>query len=110
VGAEPVPRHEHSRWFAYPREFDHGGHYLESTVDSPGLGPQARDDAPRLLQEWLVDIPGLVYDAIAIRPISAEYHGLRFGLVVEKGHGTDWVELYPDRLGFHEPWDGHYDT
>jgi hypothetical protein len=25
------------------------------------------------------------------------------------GH-VDWVELYPDRLGFHEPWDGLYDT
>jgi hypothetical protein len=24
-------------------------------------------------------------------------------------HGV-WVELYPDRLGFHEPWDGFYDT
>jgi hypothetical protein len=22
----------------------------------------------------------------------------------------DWAELYPDRLGFHEPWDGLYDT
>jgi formate hydrogenlyase regulatory protein HycA len=101
---------EYSRWFAYLHEFDHGGHYLESTVDSPGLGPQARDDAPRLLQEWLVDIPGLVYGTIAIRPFSVEYHGLRFGLVIEKGHGTDWVELYPDGLGFHEPWDGEYDT
>ena len=25
------------------------------------------------------------------------------------GH-TDWAELYPDRLGFAEPWDGTYDT
>jgi hypothetical protein len=25
-------------------------------------------------------------------------------------HGTDWAELYPDRLGFHGPWDGHHDT
>lgn len=99
-----------SRWFAYLHEFDHDGPYVESTVDSPGPGPQARDEAIRLLREWLVGIPGLVYGAIAIRPFSAEHLGLKFGLVIEEGHGTDWAELYPDRLGFHEPWDGEYDT
>ncbi len=101
---------EYSRWFAYLHEFDHDGRYLESTVESPGLGPQGRDEAVRLLQEWLVGVPGLAYGDIVIRPFSAEYLGLSFGLVIEDGHGTDWAELYPDRLGFHEPWDGEYDT
>ncbi len=37
-----------------------------------------------------------------------------FGLVIEQ-HGEDetednWAELYPNGLGFHEPWDGLYDT
>ena len=37
-----------------------------------------------------------------------------FGLIDESGdragdgRHVDWVELYPDRLGFHEPWDGTY--
>jgi formate hydrogenlyase regulatory protein HycA len=62
---------EYSRWFAYLHEFDHGGRYLESTVESPGLGPQARDEAMRLLRGWLAGIPGLAYGDIAIRPRSA---------------------------------------
>lgn len=101
---------EYSRWFAYLHEFDHDGRYLESTVESPGLGPQARDESMRLLREWLAGIPGLAYGDIAIRPFSAEYLGLDFGLVVEDGHGKDWAELHPDRLGFSEPWNGEYDT
>lgn len=103
-------RREYSRWFAYLHEFDDDGRYLESRVESSGLGPQGRDEAVRLLQEWLAGVPGLAYGDIAIRPFSAEYLGLSFGLAIEDGHGTDWVELYPDRLGFHEPWDGEYDT
>lgn len=55
-------------------------------------------------------MPARVYGDIAIRPFSAEYLGVNFGLVVEDGHGTDWAELYPDRLGFSAPWDGQYDT
>ncbi len=38
------------------------------------------------------------------------HDGILFGLVIEDGHGRDWVELYPDRLGFYDPWDGNYDT
>jgi hypothetical protein len=47
---------------------------------------------------------------------QTEYDGILFGLIDESGddpelgHGGDWVELYPDRLGFHSPWDGEYDT
>jgi hypothetical protein len=39
-----------------------------------------------------------------------------FGLVDESGDRAgdgghiDWVELYPDRLGFCDPWDGYYST
>ena len=38
------------------------------------------------------------------------YHAITFGLIIEDGHGVDWAELYPDRLGFRAPWDGSYDT
>ncbi|WP_433200616.1 hypothetical protein ACQP00_29090 [Dactylosporangium sp. CS-047395] len=39
-----------------------------------------------------------------------------FGLIDEttddphEGHGAPRAELYPQRLGFHEPWNGEYDT
>jgi formate hydrogenlyase regulatory protein HycA len=98
------------RWFAYLHEFDPEGRYLESTVKSPGIGEAARQEARRLLQEWLEGIPGRVYGDIAIQPFRFEHDGILFGLVIEDGHGRDWVELYPDRLGFYEPWDGKYDT
>jgi formate hydrogenlyase regulatory protein HycA len=98
------------RWYAYLHEFDHEGNYLESTVESPGIGEEARQAARLLLKEWIAGIPGLTYADIAIRPFQFEHDAITFGLVIEYDHGTDWAELYPDRLGFHGPWDGRYDT
>jgi hypothetical protein len=50
-------------------------------------------------------------DYAATEPFrSCSSHAITFGLIIEDGHGTDWAELYPDRLGFHSPWDGSYDT
>src|SRR5215471_14001140 len=98
------------RWYAYLHEFDHEGNYLESTVESPGIGEDARRPAMRLLEEWMTGIPGLAYGDIAIRPFHFEHDTITFGLIIEDGHGMDWAELYPDRLGFHAPWDGSYDT
>ena len=97
-------------WLAYLHEFDHEGAYLESTVECPGLGEAGRQAALRLLQEWLEGIPGLSYGDIAIQSFRYEHDGILFGLVIEDGHGMDWAELYPDSLGFHDPWDGDYDT
>ena len=97
-------------WFAYLHEFGQDGGYLESTVECPGIGEAGRQAALRLLQEWLEGIPGLAYGDIAIQPFQHEHDGILFGLVIEDGHGADWAELYPDRLGFHDPWDGNYDT
>ncbi|MEV0893805.1 hypothetical protein [Promicromonospora sp. NPDC050262] len=59
-------------------------------------------------------LPGLEYADIAIRPFQVEFDQVSFGLVIEQ-HGDDetednWAELYPDQLGFSEPWDGIYDT
>jgi hypothetical protein len=98
------------RNYAYLHEFDHEGNYLESTVESPGNGEEARQAAMLLLEEWIAGLPGLAYSDIAIRPFQFEQDAITFGLIIEDGHGTDWVELYPDRLGFHAPWDGSYDT
>ena len=98
------------RWYAYLHEFDREGNYLESTVESPGNGEGARQAPMRLLEEWIAGIPGVMYGDIAIRPFQFEHDAITFGLIIEDGHGRDWVELYPDRLGFHAPWDGSYDT
>ena len=98
------------RWYVYLHEFDHEGNYLESTVESPGIGEDGRRAARLLLEEWIAGIPGRTYGDIAIRPFQFEHDAITSGLIVEDGHGTDWAELHPDRLGFHAPWDGYYDT
>ena len=98
------------RCFAYLHVFDHEGNYLESTVDSPGTGEDGCRAATQLFEERMAGIPGLTYGDIAIRPFRFEYHAVTFGLIIEDGHGVDWAELYPDRLGFRAPWDGSYDT
>ena len=39
------------------------------------------------------------------------YDGVTFGLIDESGPDRgSWAELYPDRLGFTDPWDGTYST
>jgi hypothetical protein len=98
------------RCYAYLHEFDHEGNHLESTVESSGSGEEAGRAATLLLEQWVAGLPGVAYSDIAIRPFQFEHDAITFGLIVEDGHGTDWVELYPDRLGFHAPWDGSYDT
>jgi hypothetical protein len=99
-------------WYAYAylHEFDHNGAHLESTVECAGTGMAGHHGAVELLREWLAAVPGLAYGDIAIQPFRHEHDGILFGLLTEDGHGTDWAELYPDRLGFYDPWDGNYDT
>jgi formate hydrogenlyase regulatory protein HycA len=98
------------RCYTYLHAFDGEGNYLESTVESPGTGGDGCRAATQLLEEWMAGIPGLTYGDIAIRPFRFEHDGITFGLIIEDGHGVDWAELYPDRLGFHAPWDGSCDT
>ena len=48
---------------------------------------------------------------IAIRPFSLTYDGVTFGLIDESSPGRgSRAELYPDRFGFSDPWDGTYST
>ncbi|AGL19761.1 hypothetical protein L083_6251 [Actinoplanes sp. N902-109] len=46
-----------------------------------------------------------------MQPFHVLYDGVTFALVdqsdAERG---DWCELYPDQLGFSQPWDGTYST
>ncbi|MBL7258800.1 hypothetical protein [Paractinoplanes lichenicola] len=68
------------------------------------------------LDTLLADLPGKVYGDIAVELFETHHDGILFGLVDESGDRAgdgvhvDWAELYPDRLGFHAPWDGLYDT
>ncbi len=71
--------------------------------------------AERKLEGMLAGLPGREYGSIAIRPFQLTVDGVVFGLVTEC-HGEDedgehdWAELYPDGLGFGDPWDGECST
>jgi formate hydrogenlyase regulatory protein HycA len=102
---------DHSRrCYVYLHKFDLKGNHLDSLVETPGHGAGTSQAATLLLENWVAGLPGFAYSDIAIRPFQFKHDEITFGLIVEDGHGTDWAELYPDRLGFREPWDGSYDT
>jgi hypothetical protein len=111
---------EDKRWYAYLHHFDVDGTYLCSDIELVGINVEGQAEviarAQALLAEWLSQLDDLVYDDIAVSLFQTHYDGILFGLVDEsdddpdRGHGGDWVELYPDQLGFSEPWDGEYDT
>jgi hypothetical protein len=74
------------------------------------------ESAERVLSGWLADIGPLTFCDLAIRPFRVDFDDVVFGLIDEsdddpdEGHGGPWAELYPQQLGFHEPWDGECDT
>ena len=117
---------DHKLLFAVLHTFDDDGHHLDSDIwcagtwreqirlqgSAPGNAPVTRMDAR--LTQLLDALPERRYTDIAIRPFEVVFDGVLFGLVVEQHDENetedDWAELYPDRLGFHEPWNGSYDT
>ncbi|MEU2182582.1 hypothetical protein [Streptomyces thermolilacinus] len=117
---------EHQRLYAVLHRFDPDGRHMGSDIWSAGTyaeqlrRPHAEDSvsarARARLAELLDGLPGREYGDIAIRPFRLVVDGVVFGLVAEReddieGGGEDeWVELYPDQLGFSAPWDGVYDT
>jgi formate hydrogenlyase regulatory protein HycA len=61
--------------------------------------------------ELLDSLPGREFGDIAIRPFERYFEGVQFALVDESEPDRgDRAELYPDRLGFHVPWNGRYST
>jgi hypothetical protein len=109
---------QHQRWYAVLHRFDREGGHVGSDIWFAGVaadGLQVRERADEVLAGWLAAIGQVSYEDIAIKPFQVLFDGV-FGLVDEsdddpdEGHGGDWAELYPNRLGFHEPWDGDYDT
>jgi hypothetical protein len=119
-GWQPGVAREEMRWYAYLHHFDEDGTYLWSDIELAGINVEGQARvvarAEALLGEWLSQLDDLVYGDIAVGLFQTHYDGVLFGLVDESGddldvgHGGDWAELYPDRLGFHEPWNGEYDT
>jgi hypothetical protein len=122
-GYQPGMSRDDLRWYAYLHHFDQDGTYLCSDIEFAGINVEGQAEvvarAQAVLAEWLSQLDDLVYGDIAVSLFQTEYDDIVFGLVDEsdgpdddpdEGHGGDWVELYPDRLGFHEPWDGEYDT
>lgn len=104
--------------------FDSQGRHLHSDIWCAGTWaeqqrrPHGNDSvrarARTRLAQLLDRLPRLTYGDIAIRPFQLTMDGVIFGLIPERHAESegedDWAELYPDRLGFSAPWDGHYDT
>ncbi|GAB6938740.1 hypothetical protein JCM11754A_22670 [Isoptericola variabilis] len=119
-------RQDRQRMFVVLHRFDDDGHHTGSDVWGAGTArdeerlrgtpdsPLARSEAR--LDELLDALPGRRFGDIAIRPFEVFVDGVRFGLVLETHDENnpdgppDWAELYPDRLGFGEPWDGFPQT
>ncbi|WP_336216444.1 hypothetical protein [Nonomuraea sp. LPB2021202275-12-8] len=101
------------RWYAVLHTFDATGHYLGSRIERTGTDADRRasvDTAQDLLNQWLNALPGRRFGDIAVRPFRREFDDVLFGLVIETFEGDEHAELYPDNIGFYEPWDGSYDT
>jgi hypothetical protein len=104
----------HQRHYSVLHLFDHDGRYQSTDLWYAGTGegePVKRAFAR--LQEQVDALPGRRYGDIAIGLFEAdlEVDDLWFELVDESSEERgDWAELYPNRWGFHPPWDGGYDT
>lgn len=110
---------QQQRMYAVLHRFDDGGHHVGSDVWFAGVradGHAVVERAEQVLSGWLSDIGPVTFCDIAIRPFRVDFDDVVFGLMdesnddPEEGHGGPWAEFYPQRLGFHEPWDGEYDT
>jgi hypothetical protein len=111
----PDPARERVRWYAYLHLFDAGGNHSTSEISLIGVAPYLRGDLGEQAAARLASLLGQLEDAepgsIAIRPFTLTYDGVTFGLIDESGPDRgSRAELYPDRLGFSDPWDGTYST
>ncbi|MFC4062754.1 hypothetical protein ACFOWE_31055 [Planomonospora corallina] len=105
-------RFSHTYWYAVLHTFDVNGHHLGTRIRRAGGDHDRRaaiGAAQDRLRRWLDALRDLRFDDIAIRPFYIESDDVLFGLVIES-EGDEHAELYPDRLGFYEPWDGSYET
>ena len=106
---------ERIRWYAYLHLFDADGNHRKSEISLIGVAPYLRGDLGEQAAARLASLLGQLEEAefgdIAIRPFTLTHDGVTFGLIDESGPDRgSWAELYPDRLGFSDPWDGTYST
>ncbi len=111
---------EHKRLYTVLHTFDSEGRYRDSEIWCAGTWAEQQSDphgdtsvlsrARVHLAKLLRSLPRRSYTDIAIRPFQLTVDGVLFGLLTGVDEGEPWAELYPDRLGFAEPWDGTYDT
>ena len=106
---------ERIRWYAFLHLFDADGNHRGSEISLIGIAPNLRgvlgERAAGRLASLLGQLEEAEFGDIAIRPFTVTHDGVTFGLIDESGSDRrDWAELYPDRLGFTDPWDGTYST
>jgi hypothetical protein len=106
---------ERVRWYVYLHLFDAEGRHVKSDISLLGVAPyfrgQLREQGEAHLAHLLDQLPERRLADIAVQPFRVLYDGVTFGLIDESdAERGDWVELYPDRLGFTHPWDGDYST
>jgi formate hydrogenlyase regulatory protein HycA len=106
---------ERIRWYAYLHLFDDDGRHVRSDITLIGIAPNLRgelgEQATARLTALLDPLPGRHLGDIAIRSFRLQHDGVTFGLIDESdAERGDWMELYPDRLGFAAPWNGSYST
>ena len=111
----PDQERERVRWYAYLHLFDAGGKHHKSEVSligvAPYLGGELCEQATARLMSLVGQLDEAEFGDISIRPFTVTYDGVTFGLVDESDPDRgSWAELYPDRLGFSDPWDGSYST
>ncbi|MBB5872673.1 formate hydrogenlyase regulatory protein HycA [Allocatelliglobosispora scoriae] len=104
----------HKRWYAVLHRFDQEGNHVSSDIQFAGTTADGEsrvvDKATGMLRQWLDELPGRSFGDISIRLFQVEVDGVTFGLIDETSDDDGYVELYPDELGFYEPWSGDYDT
>ncbi|WP_203692582.1 hypothetical protein [Catellatospora coxensis] len=109
---------QEQRIYAVLHRFDDTGQHLGSDVLFAGVRADgdAVERADQTVTGWLSDIGPVTFCDIAIRPFRVDVDEVVFGLIdetsddPEQSRSGPWAELYPQRLGFHEPWNGEYDT
>jgi hypothetical protein len=112
-----APDHERERvrWYAYLHLFDADGNHRKSEISLIGIAPRLtgtlREQATARLASLLGQLKEAEFGDIAIRPFTLTYDGVTFGPIDESAPSRgNWAEMYPDGLGFSDPWDGTYST
>lgn len=88
-----------------------GGSHRESGISPIGVAPHLTRKRGAQAAARPMSLPGQLDEAgfgdIAIRPLDVTCDGVTFGLIDESGPDrSSRAELYPDGMGFSDPWDG----